>query len=609
MTVHVPADGLIRFRAPYTLDRLRAEAASLLASIRRCRDLEAARQRLFSRVTEDQYDDFDADESDETFPPEERVALRNCARALRGMLKQRSDARAGFSVTRALWDVARGVPRADLGPGFHAELIHLVRGVEGRAHVAPHKDVRVPPDIEGRAAATLRSDALDGLWERAAAVMARYQDGLGDEAVARRVTRRAHVLVALGGSPADWADWRWHVHHIVRDADVLARLVTLSDEEARCVRDARAGRVPFGVTPYYAALMDDDPDAGRDRAIRAQVIPPADYVCEMVAHRGERDRAFDYMLERDTSPVPLVTRRYPGIAILKPFNTCPQICVYCQRNWEIDDAMAPGALASPRDIEAACAWLERHPAICEVLVTGGDALAMADGHVERILARLARIEHIDLIRIGTRIPVTLPMRVTDDLVAMLSSFRVRGRREICVVTHIQHAYEVTPALVAAVDRLRRAGMAVYNQHVYTFPVSRRFEAARLRLLLRRVGVDPYYTFVPKGKDETAAYRVPFARALQEQQEEARLLPGLRRTDEAVYNVPGLGKNYVRARQHRDLLSILPDGARVYEFHPWEKGVARQETWVGTEVPLLDYLERLAAIGEDPADYESIWYYF
>ncbi|HPO09019.1 MAG TPA: KamA family radical SAM protein, partial [bacterium] len=176
-------------------------------------------------------------------------------------------------------------------------------------------------------------------------------------------------------------------------------------------------------------------------------------------------------------------------------------------------------------------------------------------------------------------------------------------------THIEHPYEITPDMVNAADRLRREGIAVYNQLVYTFYVSRRFEAALLRRLLRLVGIDPYYTFNTKGKEETKAYRVPIARLLQEQKEEARILPGLERTDEAVFNVPGLGKNYLRAHQHHDLLSIRPNGARVYEFHPWEKNIAPQNTYVGDDIPILDYLNRLREIGEDPADYQTIWYYF
>jgi lysine 2,3-aminomutase len=182
-------------------------------------------------------------------------------------------------------------------------------------------------------------------------------------------------------------------------------------------------------------------------------------------------------------------------------------------------------------------------------------------------------------------------------------------RDVCLVTHVEHVSEVTPEFVAAVDRLKRKGVSVYNQLVYTFHVSRRFESAALRRLLRKCGVDPYYTFAPKGKEETEEYRVPIARILQEQQEEARLLPGMRRTDEPVYNVPGLGKNHLRAAQNRDVISILPDGSRVYEFHPWEKNIVERDSYIGQDVPVLDYLERLEGIGEEPADYSSIWYYF
>jgi lysine 2,3-aminomutase len=399
------------------------------------------------------------------------------------------------------------------------------------------------------------------------------------------------------------------VNHIARDAETLECLVPLEPMERDSVRKATQGGLPFGVTPYYASLFDDDPEPGRDRALRAQVIPPPDYVERMLANRDNRECAFDFMHEQDTSPIDLITRRYPAIAILKPYNTCPQICVYCQRNWEIDEAMAPDALANPEDLDAAIAFVEKHPALREMLVTGGDPLSLEDDALFSILNRLAAIQHIDVIRIGTRTPVTLPMRITPQLARSLGRLRKPGKREICIVTHVEHPYEITPELVAAVNRLKRQGISVFNQLVFSFFVSRRFEASRLRMLLRRVGIDPYYTFMTKGKEETNAYRVPLARLLQEQKEEARLLPGLRRTDEPVYNVPGLGKNYLRAFQHRDLLAILPDGTRVYSFHPWEKGISKQADYVGHDVPLLRYLDRLEAIGENVDEYESLWYYY
>ena len=103
--------------------------------------------------------------------------------------------------------------------------------------------------------------------------------------------------------------------------------------------------------------------------------------------------------------------------------------------------------------------------------------------------------------------------------------------------------------------------------------------------------------------------MPIPRLLQEQQEEARLLPGSARTDEIVFNVPGLGKNYLRAVQHRDVISLLPDGRRVYEFHPWEKKLHLANTYVYTDVSIYKYLKRLKAMGENTSLYRTIWYYY
>jgi lysine 2,3-aminomutase len=594
-----------RITDTYNEARFRLEASRFLRLAANASTLDEARTPLSAHVSSEQHE---AHQQVATASGYVLHVVRDCARALRGMLHRRAEARSGFSVAQAIWDLALGKSRPDLSPAFYAEWTQLVVGLEGRFTDTPAQGDEVPP-MQGREAAQRRSDELDALWATVESKMERYPDGLGPEAMERRAARRARIVAELGARDQDFGDWTWQVGHIAREAPELARMVQLSDTESRAIEAARRGRLPVGVTPYYASLMDQEPGGGRDMALRAQVIPPPDYVKHMVANRGNPACSFDFMLEGDTSPVPLVTRRYPAIAIFKPFNTCPQICVYCQRNWEINEAMAEGALAGPAAMEEAMAYLEGHPAIKEVLVTGGDPLGLPDDKLLPILERLAAIPHVDLIRIGTRTPVTMPMRVTPALALALGNLRVPGRRELQVVTHVEHPYELTDDLVVAVDRLRRAGVSVYNQLVYSFYVSRRFEAAKLRMLLKRVGIDPYYTFAPKGKTETRAYRVPIARILQEQKEEARLLPGSRRTDEAVYNVPGLGKNHLRAFQHRDLISVLPDGSRVYDFHPWEKGIAARESYVGADVPVLEYLQRLQDTGEDPRDYESIWYYY
>ncbi len=590
----------------YTLERFREASGKILAIVREAQSVEAARQALFAHVSQEQYEMYGTT----TISLGTKLhIIRDCARVWRSLLTARSDERAGFSNIQALWDLSHERFRPDLQPGFFAEMLHMAQGLEGKAEHLHAETERASDSLKGREAAIRRSDGLDLLWASVEAKMSRYEDGLLKNAQQRRLARRTKIRQGLGATDKQFSDWRWQVAHIARNEVELGRMVTLLPKEREAIKMAVGGRLPFGVTPYYASLLDEEPEAGRDCALRAQVIPPLEYVEKMLAHRSDRECAFDFMLERDTSPIDLITRRYPAIAILKPYNTCPQICVYCQRNWEIDEAMAPDALAAPEELNAAMDYIERHPALREILVTGGDPLALPDKTLLDILHRLAAMPHVEVIRIGTRTPVTLPMRITPRLANALGKFREPGRRELCIVTHIEHPYEITPDLVAAVDRFKRQGISIFNQHVYSFFVSRRFEAAKLRMLLRRSGIEPYYTFMTKGKEETNAYRVPLARLLQEQKEEARLLPGSRRTDEPVYNVPGLGKNYLRAFQHRDLLAVMPDGARVYDFHPWEKGITERASYVGNDVPLLQYLSRLDEIGENPDDYESIWYYY
>jgi len=593
----------------FSPDGLRAAAPSVFDLAREAPSLTAMRGRLCALAEQMEFDTFrDYGELKEG----SIIRVRDCASAFRSMLRQRSDDRAGFSVAQAIRDVARDVARPDLRPGFYADLYHVLLGLQGLGPgEAPADSAFAVTRLEGREAALERSRQLDALWQAIEARIARYPDGLGEERREPRARRRARIREVLGASEEEWSDWRWQIRNVIRDLPGVAPLLTLPDEMQQALREASERRVPFGITPYYLSLMDDEPSP-EDRAVRAQVLPSLDYVRTVGAARAGCAEELDFMRERDTSPIDLITRRYPAIAIFKPYNTCPQICVYCQRNWEIDGVLAPDALAPEEQIEAALSWIREHPAIHEVLLTGGDPLSMTDATVARILDGIAAIPSVERIRIGTRTPVTLPMRFTEVLCDRLASYREAGRREVAVVTHVQSPLEVTPELVVAVDRLRRRGLPVYNQLVFTFFTSRRFEAAALRRLLRRVGIDPYYTFATKGKDETRPYRVPIARLLQDRKEEARLMPGMARTDEAVYNLPGIGKNYLRARQHRNVLSVLPDGARVYEYHPWEKNVSGAgplESYVSVDIPILDYLKRLEAIGEDVSDYRTIWYYY
>jgi lysine 2,3-aminomutase len=544
--------------------------------------------------------------------PLEYILVRDAINVFRKIVAERSEKMAGYSFIGYL--VALLSASKDENPqrptaGFFAELEHLIRGIEGKSGIY---DANKPPAFikyEGRRAAKMRSADLSRMAQASQKHMNYYASGLANDAVRRRSRNKARIMNFFGVTDLEWSRWKWHVKNIVRDADTLGKLVKLTDEENEAVHLCRKLKIPFGITPHYISLMDYDSGRRRDRAIRAQVIPSLHYVNKLNESKQCRERSMDFMLEYDTSPIEGITRRYPHIVILKPVLTCPQICVYCQRNWEIEDVYSESAVLPKSKLDAALDWIRTTPEINEVLITGGDPLLLSNRKLESIVSKVAANPNVIRIRIGTRTPVTMPQRVTESLVRRLGRFHIPGKREVVIITHFEHPYEITPQTKEAVQKFRRNGMEVYNQLVFTYFNSRKFEACFLRQQLRLIGITPYYTFNTKGKEETDDFRVPIARLMQEQNEESRLMPGTVRTDEIVFNVPGLGKNYLRSSQHHDIISITPNGRRVYEFHPWEKKLALANTYIYEDVSIYDYLKRLKSDGEDISTYKTIWYYY
>jgi len=543
--------------------------------------------------------------------PLKYILARNAINVFRNILSDRSEKMAAYSFIGYLVTLLTASSDDKFerpSAGFFAELEHLIRGITGSTGIY---DAKLPAfsKHEGRKAARMRSADLSRMGRTSQKFMNNYTSGLENNAVRRRSRNKTRIINFFGASGREWENWKWHLKNTIRDADTLKKLIKLTDEEYRAVRRARDLKIPFGITPYYLSLMDSDSGGHRDKAIRAQVIPSLHYVNELAEQHLKSENCMDFMLEYDTSPIEGVTRRYPNIVILKPVLTCPQICVYCQRNWEIEDVDSQSAALPKPKLEAALDWIRNTPEINEVLVTGGDPLLLSNRKLESIVSEVAANPNIVRIRIGTRTPVTLPQRITESLVRGLSRYNVPGKREVVVITHFEHPYEITPESMEAVQKFRRHGMEVYNQLVFTYYNSRKFEACFLRQQLRLIGVTPYYTFNTKGKAETNDFRVPIARLMQEQKEEARLMPGTVRTDEIVFNIPGLGKNYLKASQHHDIISITPDGRRVYEFHPWEKKLVLANTYVYKDVPIYNYLKRLKSDGQDISAYRTIWYYY
>lgn len=596
------------------VSRLWEANPNVYSLLKEAHDLEQAREQMYSYLERAERKIFDVDNDLHIL---EKSTVRETIRVLKSIIGPVNEYRTGVSALGYLYKLAQGKTdevKQEVSPGFLLEFINIFRGIDGRSNIyfESKQAKKGIPDflqMEGRKASEARTEILNELSSNMKKYLRKYPSGLEEEVITWRKANKQRILKYFNATNSDWNDYQWHLKHVIRDAKPLLDLIELTEEQRHAITLATENKIPFGITPYYLSLMDSQLNIGYDHAVRAQVIPPPDYVNQMVENRDNRGLQFDFMGEHDTSPVDLVTRRYPGIAILKPFNTCAQICVYCQRNWEIDEVLDPKAMAKSEQIRSALSWMDDNPAVGDVLITGGDPMVMKNDTLKELLQEVASKKHVYRIRIGTRTPVVLPQRLNQETIDLLASFVEFGKRQISIITHFEHSYEVTPEAMDAIKRIRKAGMMVYNQQVYTVENSRRFESVKLRLDLKSIGVDPYYTFNMKGKDETKQYMVPIARILQELKEEARLLPGLDRTDEPVFNVPKLGKNHLRAWQDHRLVMVMPNGARVYEFHPWEKNIHPVPPYNYMDVPIYDYLEELAARGENIRDYRTIWFYY
>ncbi|MFC1888667.1 KamA family radical SAM protein [Thermodesulfobacteriota bacterium] len=589
--------------------RMWATAPRIKRLLKGASDLEEARRVVYDHLEERKRG---IRSEGMAVPSWEWEVVDDCVDVLKNVFSSHFEKVARYSALKALWQLARGrysKRQKALSPGFFEEFRHLFLGISGKSVLYRGMTLPAYTKEQGRKAALWRSKALDDLAVGLEKGMSRFPSGFDEPLLSQRRRNAARIKTILGAADDDWTDWHWQFRNVIRDRETLEKIIPLTREEEMAVDLAESKGVPFGVTPYYASLLLRKRLKTRVHATRAQVIPPLDYIQQMVRFRGRRDFACDFMLEQDTSPIDLVTRRYPRIAILKPYSACFQVCVYCQRNWEITGVGDVGAAAPKRKLDAALRWIRNTPAINEVLVTGGDPLAMIDDSLEYVLKKLAEMKSVERIRIGTRSIVVAPMRMTQDLADMIARYNEPPKREVIVVTHFEHSSEVTPESMLAVRRLRRRGIAVYNQAVLTFANCRRFEMCKLRVDLRRIGVDPYYLFNAKAKDEMSKYRVPLARLGQERKEEARLQSGMVRIDAPVYNIPRLGKHNVIAWQHHRVIMILPDGRRIYEFQPWEKYISPEEVFVETDVSIFDFLQDLKRRGENTRDYRTIWYYF
>ena len=310
------------------------------------------------------------------------------------------------------------------------------------------------------------------------------------------VSRLPAVVIPDGVSQADWTDWTWQMRERVRTAEALSRWVHTEADEAAAI-EALAQRFRFVITPYYASLMNpDDPEC----PIRRQVVPRLAEISDPLGLEDPLD-------EVAHSPVKNVIRVYPDRIAFCVNNECALYCRYCLRKRMVGDE---DWTMQKRELREALAWIRATPEIRDVLLTGGDPLIFSDARLEWLLGELRDIPHVDLIRLGTRLPVTLPYRVTDELCALLAR-----HHPVWVNTHFNHPREITEAAAQACDRLLRAGIPVGNQSVLLRGIND--DVAVMKELcetLVHIRVRPYYCYQAQLLEGTAQFRVPIERGME-----------------------------------------------------------------------------------------------
>ncbi|WP_435022256.1 KamA family radical SAM protein [Tundrisphaera sp. TA3] len=278
----------------------------------------------------------------------------------------------------------------------------------------------------------------------------------------------------------EWSDWRWQSRNAIRQPKQLAALLDFSPEERAAV-DALSAEFKTAIPPYYFSLID--PSDLRD-PIRLQSVPSA------LERQGAAGAEEDDPLDEDKdSPVPGLTHRYPDRVLMVSTHVCTMYCRFCTRKRA---TMRRGGWDSvSRDDERMVEYVRDHPEIRDVILSGGDPLTLPPEKLAFFVENLSAIPHVDVLRIGTRVPVTLPQRLMDDdLIEILGA-----SDKIWIQTHFNHPREVTPEAARGCARLRMAGMPINNHAVLLAGVNDSLEIQKeLCRSLLRIKVRPYYLF-------------------------------------------------------------------------------------------------------------------
>jgi lysine 2,3-aminomutase len=331
-----------------------------------------------------------------------------------------------------------------------------------------------------------------------------------DPALVRRPVRRLNTLPIGPRAQAfrrrfypnvfasQWNDWHWQLRNRIRSLDQLARILDLSVDEMAAIQ-RRTGTLPLAITPYYASLLDP---GNPSQPLRRTAVPVND---EYVRSPGEAE---DPLGEDHDSPVPGLVHRYPDRVLFLVTSFCSTNCRYCTRSRLV--GTESGQTGVYQRWERAVEYIERTPAVRDVLISGGDPLTLSDEKLEWLLARLRAIKHVEIIRIGTKVPVVLPQRVTPQLVRML-----RRYHPLWMSVHFTHPDELTPEVQAACARLADAGIPLGSQTVLLAGINDSVDTMKeLVHGLLRIRVKPYYLYQCDPILGSAHFRTPVSRGLE-----------------------------------------------------------------------------------------------
>lgn len=365
-----------------------------------------------------------------------------------------------------------------------------------------------PPGSDGEPTSTpLKSQALNStaLWSpalrpaeglRARPFEARQRTERFPQGAEARAFRRRFFPEA---TPEEWNDWRWQLRSRIRSLAHLERIFQLSADEQGAIARHK-GSLPVGITPYYASLMSRD-DA--EEPLRRTHIPIGQ---EYLRTPGEAD---DPLGEDHDTKTPGLVHRYPDRVLFLTTGFCSTYCRYCTRSRMVGEAGGEYQF-STRQWEQALAYIEAHTEVRDVLLSGGDPLTIADEKLDYLLGRLRRIKHVEFVRLGTKVPTVLPMRITRSLTRML-----RKHHPLWMSIHVTHPKELTPEVTEAYARLADAGIPLGSQTVLLKGINDSVDTMKAMmhgLLMRRV--KPYYLYQCDPISGSAHFRTPVEKGIE-----------------------------------------------------------------------------------------------